>query len=233
MKSSTLLILFAIPLLWSCVDNIDAGPVVSERRNLPEFNELEIDGSFEVVINPDFNFDVRITAPSNLMEYIETYVAGDRLIVRERNNRVDHNRVLIEISENYLNWVELNGSGSITAEDTLFAEDLVAEIDGSGLMDIFIETDDLHLSIDGSGIIEAWGNSPNVTSKIEGSGFITSRSVESTHADARIDGSGSIDIYASEYLFARIGGSGMIRYWGEPDDVDAMVDGSGQIIEIN
>lgn len=165
-------------------------------------------------INPDYDFDLRITAPDNLMRYLETYVSNDTLVVREKNNDIDHGGVLVEISENYLDRIELNGSGLIIAEDTIYSSNLKIEIDGSGR-------------------IEAWGEAEEVRSAIFGSGLIASRSIESSIPEARIEGSGNIDIYASFSLFARIDGSGVVRYWDNPETIDSNVDGSGAIIEIN
>lgn len=233
MKKTTLIVLCAIPLLWACTKKENAGPIVSETRVVSTFNEAELDGSHELRINPDYDFDLRVTAPDNLMRYIETYVINGKLVVREKNNDIDHGRVLIEISENYLDRIELNGSGLAIAEDTIYSNRLEIEIDGSGGADIIAQTDFLRLSIEGSGKIEAWGEAEEVRSEISGSGLIVSRSIESSVAEARIEGSGSIDIHADSSLFARIDGSGIIRYWGQPESIDSDIDGSGSIIEIN
>jgi len=232
MKKTALIVLFALPLLWACTKKEDAGPIVSETRSVTEFNEVELDGSHELRIHPDFDFDLRVTAPDNLMRYIETYVANGRLVVRERNNDIDHGRVLIELSENYLDRIILNGSGLIVAEDTLHATDLEVAINGSGSADVIAKSDLLRLFIDGSGRIEAWGEATQVRSDISGSGLIKSSTIESALAEAKIDGSGNIDIYADNSLFARINGSGSIRYWGSPEAVDSDVDGSGSIVDM-
>ncbi|MCZ4407232.1 DUF2807 domain-containing protein [Cryomorphaceae bacterium 1068] len=233
MKQSILIYLLVIPLVWACDKKEDAGPIISEIRTASQFSEVELDGSHEFRINPDFDFDIRVTAPDNLMRYIETYVTNGRLVINEKNNDIDHDRVLVEISENFLDRILLNGSGIIIAEDTIYSADLEVEIDGSGSADIIAKSDLLRLIIDGSGRIEALGESEEVRSAIYGSGLITSPNIESNIAEARIEGSGSIDIHAGYSLFARIDGSGVIRYWGDPETIDSSVDGSGAIIEIN
>jgi hypothetical protein len=232
MKHSILISLLIIPFLWSCTVKDEAGPVVSEVRTLPDFNEVELNGSHELRIDRDYDFDIRITAPDNLLSYIDTYVINGKLIIREDKNRIDHGRVLIEISEDYLDLIELNGSGRVETQDTLYADQFTMELKGSGTADIIAKAELLRLTIDGSGIIEAWGEAQEVRSDISGSGLIKSPNVASALAEAEIDGSGNIDIYASSELFARIKGSGTIRYWGHPKVVDADVDGSGSIVEM-
>jgi len=233
MKKTFFTWLLTIPLLWSCTNDVDSGPIISETRSTPVFNRVELRGSHELRINPNYDFEVRITAPDNLMRYIETYVTNGILIVREKNNDIDHDKVLVEISENFLDRIELNGSGNIIAEDTVHSNNLEIEIDGSGSADILSKCNLLRLHIDGSGKIEAWGEADEVRSEISGSGLIVSRTIESSTAEARIKGSGSIDIYADKSLFARIDGSGVVRYWGQPKSIDSGIAGSGTIIEIN
>ncbi|MEM9051255.1 MAG: head GIN domain-containing protein [Bacteroidota bacterium] len=222
-----------LTILSACDKKEDAGPTITENRTIPEFNEVRLDGSQELRINSENEFDLRVTAPDNLMPYLETFVTGGKLILREKSNDIDHDRVLIEISENFLNSIQLDGSGRIFAEDTIYSESLEISVDGSGEADIIAKTELLRLDIDGSGRIDARGEASEVRSHISGSGLILSQNIDSSTAEARIEGSGSIDIFATDKLFARIEGSGVIRYWGQPGSVNASVEGSGSIIEIN
>ncbi|MCH2214312.1 MAG: DUF2807 domain-containing protein [Flavobacteriales bacterium] len=233
MKRALIIGLVTLTIFTSCDKKDDPGPTIIENRSIPEFAELQLNGSHELRINPANDFEIRITAPDNLMPYIETYVTGEKLFIRERSNDIDHDRVLIEISENFLNSIQLNGSGRIFAEDTVYSESLEISIDGSGEADLLTQTELLRLDIDGSGRIDARGEASDVRSHISGSGLILSKNISSSTAEAKIEGSGSIEIFAADNLFARIEGSGVIRYWGKPSSVNANVEGSGSILEMD
>lgn len=233
MKSPTIIgaILILSLGLFSCSKDESAGPIVSETRNLPAYDEIEIAGAFEVEIDESFDFDVEITAPDNKMSFIETVVVGDKLIVRERDNDIKDTRIIIKLSNQDLDYVELSGSGLIES-DTLRSSNLSIELNGSGSMDLIVDADEVDTEISGSGSIEIYGFANEVVNEISGSGLINSRSVESQHGSASIDGSGLIMIYASDSFFGRVNGSGTIQYWGDPESTDTDVDGSGQIIDM-
>lgn len=218
-------------ILFSCNKNKQAGPIVSETRELIEYDELELRGSFSLQISDDFDFDIEVTAPDNKIRYIETVVLGDRLIISEKNNNIDGGRVTIKASNQFLEYIQLDGSGIING-DSINNAAIIIELNGSGLVDLPVNCTELDLIVNGSGNIETFGDAETVDSQISGSGIIDSKSVGCLNASSRIDGSGIIKVYASESLFARIDGSGVIQYWGNPDQLDTDISGSGQIIDM-
>jgi len=215
----------------SCTKNQDAGPIVTETRAVSDYSELEVRGAFEVLISEDFDADLEITAPNNKMQFIDAYVLGNRLIINEDDNRIQDARMVVKVSNQHINHIELLGSGLIEG-DTIYGSDLKIELSGSGRVDLPLETSDLYLEVNGSGSIAVFGQSGQTESKISGSGFIDSKSVQSSKGIARIDGSGNIMIYAEDSLTARVTGSGRIQYWGNPSYLDTNIDGSGQITDM-
>ncbi len=219
-------------LFTSCDKKECAGPTITVTKDLDHYNELELDGSMELEIKSDMTEDIRIIAPDNLQKYIETYVYADRLVIHERDNKIKNGRVRIEISETAITSILLAGSGEVYG-DTLKANHISLRIDGSGNIDLPIDCTELQTRISGSGRLKAYGLAESSNAAIDGSGLIDVKNVESASAHTQIDGSGAIDIYANTSIFARIAGSGSIRYWGNPEFVDADVSGSGSIIPIN
>jgi len=215
----------------SCSKNEAAGPIVTETRSVSDYSELEVRGAFEILISDVYTADIEITAPQNKMPFIETYLIGNRLIIDEDDNKIKDSRMTVRLSNQFLNEVELFGSGFVEG-DTIFAPNLNLEISGSGRVDLPVKTTMLKLGISGSGSIDVFGDADGVESRITGSGLINSRSVESGNATARIDGSGNIRIYAADTLFASVTGSGIIQYWGNPSYLNTNLDGSGQITDM-
>ncbi len=212
-----------------CDKKQEGGPITSENRSLPEFEEIDVVGHMEVEIDPELTADLEITAPQNLMAYLETEVAGNKLIIRERNNDIEPSRIMVRIREQEISEIELSGSGTVRG-DSIYSETILLRLTGSGLIDLPVNCTSLHTQITGSGNIDVIGEGDRVYTRIEGSGRISTETIESTWADARIDGSGYIETYASDSLKARLSGSGVIRCWGEPYYVNADADGSGSIV---
>ncbi len=219
----------AMMVLTSCSENEDAGPMVSESRSISNYQEIEVNGNFNVDISEDHGSGIRVVAPSNRMEFIETYVAGNRLIISERSNKIEKDdAVRIEISQTMLNEIELNGSGIISG-DEIKASSTTVYMNGSGMIDLSFNVTNMNVEINGSGIIKAFGVTDYLNTTIEGSGSIQARNLESTNADAEIDGSGMIELFVTESLNATISGSGAILYWGNPPYVNVQISGSGNV----
>ncbi len=227
----TRICLFALTALTiiGCDKKEEGGPIISENRSLSEFEEIDVVGHMEVEIDPELTADLVITAPQNLMPFIETEVSGDQLIIRERDNDIEPSRIMIRIREQEISEIELSGSGTVRG-DSIFSETIALRLTGSGMIDLSVNCTSLHTQITGSGNIDVVGSGNKVYSRIEGSGRISTETIESTWADARIDGSGYIETYASDSLKALLSGSGVIRCWGKPYHVISDANGSGSII---
>ncbi len=219
----------AIMALTACNENQEAGPVISESRSIPYYHQIEVNADFSVYISENNGSGVRVIAPDNRMQFIETYVAGGKLIIRERGNDIEKRDIVrVEISQISLSEIELSGSGSITGDEIITASTSVL-VNGSGSIDLSFDVNSLGAEVKGSGSIKSYGATKIFNAKVKGSGSIAARNLESITADAKVDGSGLIELYATESLYAIINGSGNIRYWGNPPNVNSQISGSGRV----
>jgi hypothetical protein len=230
-QSSILVAIAFLALLTSCNDDEEAGPYIQKTVDLQEYEALEIRGAMEVDISPNYPFDLRVEAPDNVMPYIEIAQSGNRLILDEGNNDVRDYRIIVKIAEDHLNYIELSGSGTIET-DTIFSDNIEVELSGSGRIETILQVESLDAELSGSGQMRFYGESNTTNFDLSGSGRIHAQNLFATSSVAYLDGSGSIDLFASESLFARIDGSGVIRYWGNPPNTNLDVDGSGDIIDM-
>lgn len=229
--SFTLMLCFTLTL-FSCgvFHPVDGNhQPVSEVRTLPEFSKLEVNGSYNVSVYSDTVFRVEVEAESNLMQYIQTYVYSGKLYIEtaEDVNLREHYPINIKVFAPNMDYLSLNGSGKIYCQN-LYASQGRIEINGSGKINAETETDYLRGKISGSGDITLTGHSNHSQLIIEGSGKVYANNFEQDSCEARILGSGRMNLYVIKYLKARIDGSGQIWYDGYPStSVD--IDGSGVV----
>jgi hypothetical protein len=210
----------------------NAGPIITETRSVTVFDKLVVEGDMEIVVTTDSTFAIVIEAGERLMRYVNTEVQGNTLVVSEENNRLINKRtVKVYISVAALEKIELSGSGSVTG-DLLHTPTFTADLEGSGSIDVEVDAIDIIAELRGSGEIEMTGWATNIEIECIGSGEVTSRFTETATAVAYLDGSGDINVFASDELTATIFGSGDIYYWGNPADVDYSLDGSGELVEM-
>ena len=108
----------AVGSLYSCEKEklIEGnGNPTTETRIIQDFNTLILESGYTVTIIQDSLEMVEVYAESNLMRYIDTYVSGKDLVIREKNHyKVDYNvPVVITVHTRQVEYIDLLGSGKI------------------------------------------------------------------------------------------------------------------------
>lgn len=228
MKTPLILIFIAF-VFQSCNFETFNGPVTQKERTVGEYESIHIKNAIDVILDPVLGSDIRISAPQDALEHIQTEIQGNQLIIDlDVNAILKDNPIEVTIGESRLNAVRVSGSGSFTGDlDAKRSLDLT--IAGSGDITAKAEVERLKVRVSGSGDITCDGSADEVDVRVEGSGDVDLRSMEANRASAFVSGSGDIDLYVKESLEAGISGSGDITYSGNPEHVDQSVSGSGDI----
>jgi hypothetical protein len=217
MKQAATVILMAssIMLFSSCYKNSikGEGTVTSDTRSVPSFSSVAANGDVDVEIHASETDKVIVTGYQNLVPVYKTKVRDGRLTLEFEDQywNVRNNNIKVDVYTRDVDGVIMNGSGDIYVGADAAAENMNAEINGSG--NITISTNNCH----------------EMNLKVNGSGDINARSAHAENSDVRISGSGDIKLTVHSYLDAHITGSGNIDYWGNPERVDTEISGSGKI----
>lgn len=116
--------------------------------------------------------------------------------------------------------VSIAGSGDINC-NKISCGRLNTSIAGSGDLKLDeVTATSVNASIAGSGTLILTGNAQNASYSIAGSGDLFAEDFEVKRASADISGSGEIKCHATDYLKARINGSGSVGYKSEPKELD-------------
>jgi hypothetical protein len=233
-----------------------SGPVVEEVREVSGFTGVELATSGNLTIEVGESEELRIEAPSDLMQDIVTDVRGDTLVIDIRpgvNVRLGTSQ-----SPNYyltvteLDEIIISSSGDIEAPD-LEAKRFSVTISSSGRLDIGdLDADTLDVRVTSSGDmrmakllanrievdISSSGNVDISGGEVEeqdititSSGEYRARDLDSAVAEVRLSSSGSATIRVQERLTANLSSSGDVRYAGNPT-VEARTTSSGKVRRI-
>jgi len=231
----TLLFVSILMSLQSCRKVIGDGPVVTETRTTRTFSEVDFGVPGEMIFEEADDVDIIIEAQRNIIDVIETYVSGNELRIRVRDNR--HIRssedIRIIVKAPGVSSLAVSGSGRLDVPGLLAATHTSLRVSGSGrLMVQDIDTDDLDTRISGSGSIEVLtGNAEREEISISGSGDVNLLGVTCRSAETQTSGSGNIRLHVLEELEVRISGSGDVFYQGNPS-VNVSVSGSGKLVKL-
>jgi len=210
------------------------GSVTTITRTTSDYDAVSVSGFFDVELVSGTEGKITLEGESNLLEYIETEVDGDKLKISTKkgyNLKVSNGKKLvITVPFKDISSVALAGSGDVyTKNATVRANKFKMALTGSGDIIIDVDTNDLTMAVSGSGDMTATGKADTAKIKLAGSGDINAYKLIAKSADVSLAGSGDIKLYVENDLRARVAGSGDITYKGRPSKEDTKVAGSGSI----
>ena len=208
------------------------GNVISKEVNRGDFTKVEQKGSFDVYLSNAASTSVKIEAEENLIEYIETFVDNNTLVIRTKEGyslRPDRD-IKIYIAAPHLTSIQSSGSGDIISQSLLSESTKMSfNIRGSANIQVEVNAPEIDAEISGSGDMELKGQTRKFSAEVNGSGNIKALELKSEDTDIEIKGSGDADVFASSSLNVNVRGSGDVRYKGNAPKVTNDIKGSGSV----
>lgn len=225
---------YAIALVCSVLSYVSKAQG-TETRNVSNFEEVYVSGSFEVTLTKGNTESVKIESSSLELDKIETEVEGSKLkIGLEKGTYRNTGTIKVYVTYKELEGIHSSGSSSVTCDTELKADDFELHTSGSGSIKIAsLSTNALKIHNSGSGSVEVAGTAKKQSVNISGSSRINAFDLKSEESEVSISGSGNVNINVTQSLEARVSGSGDIRYKGNPDIRNIHVSGSGNIKKVN
>ncbi len=216
--------------LFGCIRG--SGQVVSDKFDLESFDGIRLNVPAEVFITQGNEQIVEIEGYENLLDRFNLDVRNGIWNIEVERCVRNTGNLKVYITTPYLNYITINGSGSVVSDNILLTDKIELKISGSGDMDLGIEAEFLDGIISGSGKMRIEGISDFVDFRISGSGDYRAFNLDTRRTDIVISGSGDAEVNVSENLKVRISGSGDVFYKGNPS-LDISVSGSGDVIDAN
>jgi hypothetical protein len=259
MKKRCIYTLFVLPLaallLSACeIDAITgSGHVATDKRAVSGFDRVELTITGDLIITQGDEESLEIEAEDNLLDYIDTTVHGDTLVIGRKEERLIQlfqptRPIRYHLIMKDIHGVAVSGSGSASAErietddlgidisgsgdiiiDTLKAGALTLDISGSGDVTMHdVTADKIDANIGGAGTCKLSGKVSDQKVVVKGTGDYKAADMESQTADIRVTGSGSSHVWVTESLTVNISGSGDTVYTGDAK-LSMKVTGSGEV----
>ena len=208
-----------------------------DKRDVEKFSVLSVNVPANVKVKQGSTQEVVLEGDDDDLANIETYVKGDKLIIKRKDSKRwfdwGSDKINIYVTMTEIEGLHISGSGTLESDGTLKTNDLDLKVSGSGDMDISCNAKNIDSSISGSGKIVLDGTSQDNEISISGSGRLLAMDLQAAKYNVTISGSGNCKINVIDELVARVSGSGNIYYKGSPDRVDSKVSGSGNIKKVN
>jgi hypothetical protein len=207
-----------------------SGEAGSETRTPGEFDTLQLNSSFKVLVRQAGGESVEIKADKNLLPFIETRLSGKTLEIGTKKGYQLSTTMPVQISigMSVLRGLSIAGSGDVRVE-AMKTPQLDISVAGSGdvrMAELFSER--LGVKVSGSGDVMAKGRVNSMTVSVAGSGDVKTTELAADEVKISIAGSGDAQVQANKALKVSIAGSGDVRYVGSPE-ISSSIAGSGSV----
>jgi len=208
------------------------GNLITLEKSVSSFEKIKGLGVDELRFYESDQYRVIVTVDSNLEDYVDVYTKNNVLYIGISNKGVHNScmftKYLVDVYCPVLTGVTISGSGSFKGVDEIIASSFEATISGSGNIEGKAVIDNFTAKISGSGKISFAGTCSDANISIFGSGKFSGNEFDMKNAAVDISGSGKANICVSDYLNAKITGSGEIIYSGQPK-IESKISGSGKL----
>jgi Putative auto-transporter adhesin, head GIN domain len=210
-----------------------SGTVISQTRDVADFNTIEINYPVELTVQQSDSTSLTVEAEDNLLPQLATRVSGTTLYIENSQpdwtKRVNPTRpVKIALTIKNLQRVDFPSAGTLRV-GKFQTDRLEISISGAGTVNLSdLTTQSLSVNLSGAGTITAAGSATTLSLDISGVGSFHGDDLASQTADVNISGAGSATVWVKSSLSASISGTGSVRYYGSPS-VQRQISGLGSV----
>jgi len=232
-----ILIVFTIGILSSCTSLLrngitGNGHVVTKDVNIDSFNELEVDGVFNIVFKQGDKEAVTIEADENIAKLIRVKNVNNRLIIDykedisiRKSTKLNVYVTVVDITE-----IDLNIVGDVLTNTSLKLDNIEIINNGVGDADLNIICEHLMLSNSSVGDITISGGSNKLEMSNSGVGDILAKNFISNTVIVSNSGVGDVEVFARIFLDVTSSGVGNVDYFGNPKQKNIKDNAVGDVI---
>jgi hypothetical protein len=193
-RAALALLLAAASLASGCDLDENAGPTMSENREVATFDRIEVEDRTNVTVRTGSEQRLTLRGGTRLLDAVSTTVADGTLTIDRSAKESAELDVTIAVPR-------LRG----------LASDAAGEIELAN-----IAADGLELRHDGAGTLTASGRAERLNATLGGAGDLDLAGLTAERAAVRLSGLGSAEVNVTDELDATVSGVGSIEYHGRP-----------------
>lgn len=222
--------LLGVLALAACIPGIaGSGHVVSERRIVQPWTKLDVQNGMSVTMSVGESY-VTVRSDDNLLGYLETYVDGDTLVVRERPRTVLYATVAEAIIANpVLEGVDVSGGSHLTAVATPVDELRFTVSGGSHAELAGIVASWMRLDASGGSHVTASGGVTDLVLVDSGGSHVGAAGLTANTALVGVSGGSHLDLTVTTRIEGDASGGSHVTVYGRPANPDLTVSGGSTV----
>ncbi len=210
----------------------------SVEHPLGEFTKIKYNGFGNVTLKHGENPMLRVSSKIDVHDAIKHEIRDGELRLKVRDSvslglkslmTLVSPDLKLEIIYDTLDALNFNGMGNLQNIGVIEGFDFRVVNNGVGKMALNVDVKALYSKLDGAGSLELQGTAEEHSCNLNGAGKIDAQKLEAEMAKAIANGIGSILIFASKKLEAKLVGIGNIKHYGNPEKIESRIQGVGSI----
>jgi len=192
----------------------------STRRDYRDFQRLNIQGPFRVIVEQDDRYRVALEGDSEDLDDIEFDQSGDELEIHWQRkfmewNRDEGSRVTIRITMPNVKELDFAGATAFEVRDFDDVKDLAINVSGGAKGEIDAEARAMRINLNAAGELALRGNTKDLNVDATSAAKLSAFDLEAENAEITANSGASVEINARRQLDANANSGGSIRYRGD------------------
>lgn len=221
---STITLLFTSSISAQDYDDWD-----SKEYKVGNFTKVYIEGGYKIqLIQGNENKVVVKASDNDVFDYLQVKDWGDELRIDIEPDEFELDRIVLYITFKNLEKLHIEGGVKLATKGYLNLGDFDMYVAGGAKIDLNMKAEDVGIVGEGGVLFNLEGIAKSLNVSLSGAGHVDADDFKVKDAKCRIEGVGTVSVYATETLQATIEGVGKVSYKGHPK-VSKRIDGLGSV----
>jgi hypothetical protein len=207
------------------------GKEVLKTRDVSRFNEINIEGVFNVFLSQGDRASVKVETDENIEPMVLTTVENNVLVLKMKGNMEvsKMKKINIYICCENISQLTSNGVGTLKCTNQLKLKNFELICKGVGETDLNLSVEKLNINSEIVGALLLKGSATEASINHSGIGIIQAFDLKTEKLSLNLDGVGAAEVFASKELNISSSGLGAVKYKGNPAVKNIKKEGLGKI----
>ncbi len=207
-----------------------SGNVIIEERAADSFNMIEVRGNFNVYLTQSDNYEIRVEADDNLMDYILTDIKKDQLKIRLNKAVGKHSKMNVYIAFSDLNRLDGSVGAHFIADQPIKGENFIHNLHSGAESTLNLHLQQLEVNLKGGVSTRLSGHVADMFAKVTSGSRMDSKELHVVNCDVKGTSGAEISVFVTESLTAKATSGSVIYHYGDPKHTEWNTSFGGSII---
>lgn len=200
------------------LDRVEASNnTVTEIRKISSFEGIEVSSAISVTVSDgNYNGEISVEAPDNIMSRITTEVKNGVLVMRINGTvNLKNASIKIKFPHQKLRSFDLSGATNVTVIPTLKVEKLTVDLSGASNLKLDVVSNAISVDNSGASSMKVSGNVQDLNISVSGASSFVGKDLKAANVVVDCSGASSTTVWAVNSLTADSSGASSVRYVDE------------------